>query len=355
MDTYMRVHIVEHSCAQPTTTQNKSSNPNTGSSNQHKSGNNTFQSRLTTQLLSTRGGNVRANPTYSRNPVKPGNTVNQPTQSNPIKTAAKANNTVVCFNCNQPGHIQPNDPFPDKDRRVAGARIEEVILEEDEGQIEEFDEYAPHPEEQQEYEDQPEKDDQQYCFDDEEYETRSIDNEVVHVNAVIKASGYNDCRRLYGIRVQEAETDLRVSAVLQTGGKEPVNDHQARKKAHPLPTRGKENETISMFWDIAGTKAHCLLDSGCEGIMISSDFVRANKLLKFELEKPVILQLACVGSKSAVQYGLTAKYFSARRRTPFLRQFEILLNIKNICVQMDEDETCLQKEKPKAVPTPTSK
>ncbi|KIJ47838.1 hypothetical protein M422DRAFT_248419 [Sphaerobolus stellatus SS14] len=35
------------------------------------------------------------------------------------------------------------------DRRVAEARIEEVILEEDEGQIEEFDEGVPHPEEQQ--------------------------------------------------------------------------------------------------------------------------------------------------------------------------------------------------------------
>ncbi|KIJ45458.1 hypothetical protein M422DRAFT_250772 [Sphaerobolus stellatus SS14] len=241
---------------------------------------------------------------------------------------------------------------------------------EDEGQIEEFDEYAPHPEEQQEYEDQPEEDDQQYCFDDEEYETRSIDNEVVHVNAVIKASGYNDHRRLYGIRVQEAETDLR--------------------KARSLSTRGKENETISVFWDIAGTKAHCLLDSGCEEIMISSDFVRANKLPKFELEKPVILQLACVGIKSTVQYGLTAKillgkekydeyfnitnvnYYDVILGTPFLHQFEILLDFKNNCVQMgkisfpnrfgsitpteaDENEARLQKEKPKALPAPTSK
>ncbi|KIJ52791.1 hypothetical protein M422DRAFT_242709, partial [Sphaerobolus stellatus SS14] len=254
------------------------------------------------------------------------------------------------------------------DRRIAGARIEEAILEEDEGQSEEFDDYSPHPEEQQEYEDQPEEDDQQYRFDDEE--TRSIDDEVVHVNAVIKASGYNDRRRLYGIRVQEAETDLR--------------------KAHPLPTRGKENETISVFWDIAGTKAHCLLDSGCEGIMISSDFVRANKLPKFELEKPVILPLACVGSKSTVQYGLTPKillgkekydkyfdianvdYYDVILGTPFMRRFEILLDFKHNHVQMgklsfpnrfgsltpteaDENEDRLQQEKPKALPAPTSK
>ncbi|KIJ34791.1 hypothetical protein M422DRAFT_262970 [Sphaerobolus stellatus SS14] len=203
-----------------------------------------------------------------------------------------------------------------------------------------------YPEEQQEFEDQPEEDDQHYRFDDdEEYETRSIDNDVIHVNAVIKASGYNDRCRLYGIRVSEAEADLRVSAVLQTGGKEqPVYDHRARKTARPLPTRGKENETISVFWDIGGTKAHCLLDSGCEGIMISSDFVRANKLPKFELEKPVILQLACVGSKSTVQYGLTTKillgnekydeyfnitnvdYYDIILVTLFLRRFEILLD-----------------------------
>ncbi|KIJ32275.1 hypothetical protein M422DRAFT_265941 [Sphaerobolus stellatus SS14] len=46
----------EHSCAQHTTTQNRSSNLNAGSSNQHKSGSNTVQSHPTTQLLSTGGG-----------------------------------------------------------------------------------------------------------------------------------------------------------------------------------------------------------------------------------------------------------------------------------------------------------
>ncbi|KIJ27203.1 hypothetical protein M422DRAFT_120875, partial [Sphaerobolus stellatus SS14] len=103
---------------------------------------------------------------------------------------------------------------------------------------------------------------------------------------------------------------------------------------------------------IGGTKAHCLLDSGCEGIIISSDFVRANKLPKFELEKPVILQLACVGSKSTVQYGLTIKillgedkhdeyfdianadYYDVILGAPFLRWVEILLDFKNNCVQM---------------------
>ncbi|KIJ33569.1 hypothetical protein M422DRAFT_264503 [Sphaerobolus stellatus SS14] len=131
---------VDHKRVQQTSTLNRSSNANAGSSNQHRSGSNNFQNRSTPQSMSAGGGEI-------------------PTQSNPVRTAPKANNTVVCFNCNQPGHIRPNCPFPDKNRRIAGARIEEAILEEDEGQIEEFDEYAPHPEEQQEFEDQPEEDD----------------------------------------------------------------------------------------------------------------------------------------------------------------------------------------------------
>ncbi|KIJ53272.1 hypothetical protein M422DRAFT_155314 [Sphaerobolus stellatus SS14] len=80
--------------------------------------------------------------------------------------------------------------------------------------------------------------------------------------------------------------------------------------------------------------------------------MRANKLPKFELEKPVILQLACVGSKSTVQYGLTAKillgnekydeyfdianvnYYNVILGTPFLHRFEILLDFKNNCMKM---------------------
>ncbi|KIJ28410.1 hypothetical protein M422DRAFT_270268 [Sphaerobolus stellatus SS14] len=211
---------VEHSHAQHTTTQNRSSNPNAGSSNQHKSGSNTVQNRLTTQLLLTGRGNVRANPTYT---ILLGLLQKQTT----MLSALIATNQVI-FDQTVPfltriGELQEQEQkklFLRK-MKVKLKNLTSMLLT---GEIR----WSPdtHPEEQQEYEDQPEEDDQQYRFDDEEYKTRSIDNEVVYVNAVIKASGYNDHRRLYGIRVREAETDLRISAVLQTGVKEqPVYDH----------------------------------------------------------------------------------------------------------------------------------
>ncbi|KIJ51816.1 hypothetical protein M422DRAFT_244193 [Sphaerobolus stellatus SS14] len=67
---------VDHKRVQQSTTLNRSSNANAGSSNQHRPGNNNFQNWSTPQSMSTGGGNVRNNnPTYSRNPVKPGNTL----------------------------------------------------------------------------------------------------------------------------------------------------------------------------------------------------------------------------------------------------------------------------------------
>ena len=70
-------------------------------------------------------------------------------------------------------------------------------------------------------------------------------------------------------------------------------------------TRSREgNQTLSGYWEINGTCAHCLLDSGCEGVMISPDYVWATGIPTFKLESPVGLQLACVGSKCTISYGV---------------------------------------------------
>ena len=61
---------------------------------------------------------------------------------------------------------------------------------------------------------------------------------------------------------------------------------------------------LSGYWEINGTQAHCLLDSRCKGVMISPDYIQAMGIPIFKLEHPVRLQLACVGSKSTINYGV---------------------------------------------------
>jgi len=104
------------------------------------------------------------------------------------------------------------------------------------------------------------------------------------------------------------------------------------------------NQTLSGFWEVNGTQAHCLLDSGYEGIMVSSNFTRAIGMKLFKLEQPVGLQLACIGSKSTINYCTKAtivfggahieeyfnvaniNYYNVSLETLFLRRLEVALD-----------------------------
>ena len=81
-------------------------------------------------------------------------------------------------------------------------------------------------------------------------------------------------------------------------------DHCARIKERSRPSRKcNEYRAISVFWEIGGVKAHYLIDSGCEGVIISPEFTRAATIKTFALEKPIGIQLAVMGSKSVINYG----------------------------------------------------
>ena len=78
--------------------------------------------------------------------------------------------------------------------------------------------------------------------------------------------------------------------------------------------------------------------------MISPDYVRATGIPTFKLESPVGLQLACVGSKSTINYGARSSivfgnrhveeyfdvanidYYDVILGTPFLRRLGITLD-----------------------------
>ena len=111
------------------------------------------------------------------------------------------------------------------------------------------------------------------------------------------------------------------------------------------PTRSHtDSETLLGYWDINGIRAHCLLDSGCEGVMISPDFICATGIIPIKLEQPIGLQLTCMGSKSTINYGAKSTitfgtvhvteyfditnidYYNVILGTPFLRRLNIMLD-----------------------------
>ena len=68
----------------------------------------------------------------------------------------------------------------------------------------------------------------------------------------------------------KSHTDIHLQVGVTTGGKPPLYAHCARRRTGTRPTRSREgNQMLSGYWEINGTRAHCLLDSGWEGVMIS--------------------------------------------------------------------------------------
>ena len=117
---------------------------------------------------------------------------------------------------------------------------------------------------------------------------------------------------------------------------------------------------ISIFWEIGGVKAHCQIDSGCEGIMISPEFTRAAKIKTFTLGKPIGIRLVVMGSKSVINYdtnttihvnGIESKeyfdvvnmdYYDAILGTPFLKKYEVIINFVQDCLKIKDKMICNQ-------------
>ena len=144
---------------------------------------------------------------------------------------------------------------------------------------------------------------------------------------------------------------------------EPVYDHRARIKERSRPLQKcNDNQPTSVFWEIDGVKAHCLINSGCKGITISPSFIRVAKIKPFPLDKPIGIQLAVLGSKS-INYGANATikynkkelkeyfdivnidYYDAILRTLFLRKHEVVIDFVNNCLRIKDKIVCNQANK----------
>ena len=126
-----------------------------------------------------------------------------------------------------------------------------------------------------------------------------------------------------------------------------------KERSRPLQ-KCNDNQPISVFWEIGRIKAHCLIYSGCEVIMISPNFIRVAKIEPFPLDKPIGIQLAVTGSKSVINYGanttikykgkelkeyfniINIDYYDAILGTPFLRKHEVIIDFINNCLRIKD-------------------
>ena len=147
---------------------------------------------------------------------------------------------------------------------------------------------------------------------------------------------------------ESTEKQVQIASAIVNKLEESVYDHRTRIRERSRPLRKcNDNQPISVFWEIGRTQAHCLMDSVCEGIMLSPNFIRVAKIEPFPLDKPIGIQLAVTGSKSVINYGANATikyegreskeyfniinidYYNAILGTPFLRKHEVIINFVN--------------------------
>ena len=232
-----------------------------------------------------------------------------------------------------------------RNRRIAAVREDdsEEIVENIEGNLKEDAKYDASeegeipPKEEENLNESSGKDEEMYLWDELEYKVnyvRFISNE-------------------------STEQQVQIASEVVDKLEEPVYDHRMRIKERFRPLQKcNDNHAISVFWEIGGIKAHCLIDSGCKGIMISPNFIKAAKNKPFLLDKPIGIQLAVTGSKSVINYGANATikydekeskeyfnivnidYYDAILGTPFLRKHEVIIDFINNCLRVKDTIVC---------------
>jgi hypothetical protein len=255
---------------------------------------------------------------------------------------------VTCFQCGQTGHMRNYCPQLRNKPRVAGVRFDEELIEYDSPANGEDEPVEPHEEEETDgfqFDQDPHTD----WYDDQSYPLEEVpqdEPEDTHYSVGgVRYPNYEYRRGSLFAVVGQATPPIKVSAASTKELAEPMYDHRTRAKDQPRPPRGHpSNEVFTVYMSVGGELAYCLLDCGCEGVLVAADYARAVHLPMKRLAKPVTLQLACQGSKSMINHGvvtqtdvagkITDEYFDVANvdyydvilGTPFLRRFQVKLD-----------------------------
>lgn len=272
-----------------------------------------------------------------------------PIRSNRSSDRPTNNSNITCYRCGQKGHIAPNCPT---NRTVSGKAVEPILEE-------------PVNNDDEEEEEEPSDIGvaMAYASSESEDDGSGSDEERSQQNVAEYSDSddsvwaeFNQEHQQVGARVVqvvpiEPEVDaLAVSARRKAPEEpEPAFTPVARKRPSP-PRDGQPVRTDEMqspftgYFRVGTTLAHILFDSGSGTDMISPAFVRVAQLTPLKLEQPIGLQLATIGSRSKVNFGVNAEvhigpvstghYFDVVNiekydiiiGTPFMRRFGMKLD-----------------------------
>ena len=174
---------------------------------------------------------------------------------------------ITCYKCGKAGHIQTNCPHLMK-VRMAAVRADgtedpemdpqgndEVLPPDKEGEGES----SEHQEKQFDVHIEP-----QYQWDTEE-EEETEDNAVSYRTNAIRIA--LDIEEPATAKIMAAQTNTTVLNKTI----EPMHSHRSRHRERPT-WPPSDNRTLAGYWEINSVKAHCLLDSGSEGVLLSPEF-----------------------------------------------------------------------------------
>ena len=296
--------------------------------------------------LSSKSAVVKPTASYQPAAKSGQNGGNKPPQQNSSSGKPKLidRTAVRCYTCNNLGHMSNNCPYSAK---AAAGNIVDGNDGNDEMDAPIGDQYESGEDLEEDYEPVVELEPDEYELVD------TTDGVEETADADTREDEYDE-RAHAGTLVpwlSDAEIERHAGAATTQESILPIlYRHRASRKALPgeQPTRRfNAPQTLHGYIEICGIKAHVLFDSGCTTDMVSPDFLAGINQIPFELDTPVGLQLATIGSKSKINFGFHAKLKLSKFEcshyvdvanldqydlilgTPFLRKFNAVIDFAN--------------------------
>ncbi|KIJ53838.1 hypothetical protein M422DRAFT_242102 [Sphaerobolus stellatus SS14] len=249
-----------------------------------------------------------------------------------------SHNSIECYNCSNLGHIKPNCPEPLRAHSIGAIHIEDSPTKQVDNTNHDIndpiDDKCPTEDEycNEDYNNQLDLSEDQCSWGSKPSEFDWSDDDQPHqVNSV----RYSHDMPRVAAAVPIGPVNARKATIAKEG--EPLYDHTVKRKTN-RPARSKNDLLmITGYFLVGGTKAHCLFNSGCEGIIMSSKFARATGIRMHKLPEPIGIQQAFQGSRAKLYYTATTdiivgqrtytemfdisniNYYDVMLGTPFLR------------------------------------